>query len=565
MGVIGVSGVNYKKFMINSERYLPSAFNSDLTIIEKFNRLAKHMQTYTDLTDEMLIKWNEVYRWITNEGLNETVKDFLNLWLDNGIIAGIINEEIFKDINNDITNNKETINLIINDLNELKNGVKNELENFEEYLNNEILEMENKIEIEKLTNYKSGNHKSITYETFNNGNVIYHMTRIPKKDEKGTIEIKHYIPPSHMTGEEFSKLKNCSLIINASRWNTTNNEIYGVQIVDGTIYNDKPHTDNYILAFNRNGDMKHYAPETKAQTILNDGFNNAVTGFYPLIENSKKTTYHIGKSYGWDSKNPRQVIGKMKNGDSFVFTVEGRIGSNEGFTYDEMQNVLLSHGVESAFDLDGGGSTQTIVNGNKINVSSDRGNSATNSRRVADFIYIENPMGISDLENDLTIISEKLSSVVEMVNNFNDVYKGFLRFHGDERNTQGIEVYKNGKKESKYFFTPERFSMWDYDEGKTMFSISAKDGFTHNGNNLGTLFSKTPITWNIDEVNKTGVYWCAPSTIGNAYGNISHGMIHFEIGEKDSLQFSIPYSSGSERMKIRRKDSTGKYQGWREI
>ena len=44
----------------------------------------------------------------------------------------------------------------------------------------------------------------------------------------------------------------------------------------------------------------------------------------------------------------------------------GRFNNSEGFNYYEMQNYCLSKGLKNAFNLDGGGSMQTVYNKNYI-------------------------------------------------------------------------------------------------------------------------------------------------------------------------------------------------------
>lgn len=98
------------------ERYLPSAFDDSLSYLDKLNKVIHYLYYYSELTEEMLTKWNEVYKWVYGEGLDTMVGDRLREWLNDGTFATIINEVIFNELNNkldstikDVENNSEQI------------------------------------------------------------------------------------------------------------------------------------------------------------------------------------------------------------------------------------------------------------------------------------------------------------------------------------------------------------------------------------------------------------------------------------------------------------------------
>ena len=85
--------------LIHRERYLPTAFDESLSYVEKLNVMIHYLNEIDELTNEMLEKWNEVYNWVLNQGLDESVRDRLNIMIQNGDFHKIINEEILGDIN----------------------------------------------------------------------------------------------------------------------------------------------------------------------------------------------------------------------------------------------------------------------------------------------------------------------------------------------------------------------------------------------------------------------------------------------------------------------------------
>ena len=84
------------------ERYLPTAFDESMSILEKINKVINYLQEYGELTEDMIGKWNEVYRWIENEGIDESVLMRVEDLIQDGTISELINEKIFDSLANQI-------------------------------------------------------------------------------------------------------------------------------------------------------------------------------------------------------------------------------------------------------------------------------------------------------------------------------------------------------------------------------------------------------------------------------------------------------------------------------
>lgn len=100
------------------ERYLPTAFDDSLTSLEKINKVIMYLHEYSAITEEMLTKWNEVYEWVMNEGLDDVIGDRLKEWIDDGTFYRIINETIFNELNNKVDQTIESFNELKNEINE---------------------------------------------------------------------------------------------------------------------------------------------------------------------------------------------------------------------------------------------------------------------------------------------------------------------------------------------------------------------------------------------------------------------------------------------------------------
>ena len=71
-------------------------------------------------------------------------------------------------------------------------------------------------------------------------------------------------------------------------------------------------------------------------------------------------------------RHPRSAVGLSASGDWVFLVVDGRNGMHaSGATINELTDILRAHGVMYALNLDGGGSTEMIINGKIYNSPSD--------------------------------------------------------------------------------------------------------------------------------------------------------------------------------------------------
>lgn len=81
------------------EHYLPTAFDDSLSMLQKVNKVIKQLEKLGKLTEDIVIKWNEVMEWILNDGINEAVIGRLDEMVADGTLSAIINQEIFGELN----------------------------------------------------------------------------------------------------------------------------------------------------------------------------------------------------------------------------------------------------------------------------------------------------------------------------------------------------------------------------------------------------------------------------------------------------------------------------------
>lgn len=88
------------------ERYLPTAFDESLSLVQKVNKVIIHLNQIGELTNDVTDQWNKVMEWILEDGLTEAVSDGVEIkiqeMIDNGAFDEIVNETIFSELNNRI-------------------------------------------------------------------------------------------------------------------------------------------------------------------------------------------------------------------------------------------------------------------------------------------------------------------------------------------------------------------------------------------------------------------------------------------------------------------------------
>ena len=161
-------------------------------------------------------------------------------------------------------------------------------------------------------------------------------------------------------------------VVNGGIFLVASNEADGITIIDGEILKstgvEQFAVEQYVLGIDAQGNFKAYINKT-ASEILADGSIYALTGFVPLIDGGEA----VGESVlsicpHYNIRHPRQIIGRLANCDYFTFACDGRTDGENGMTLQECIDTIMDDlNVEFAFNLDGGGSTQSVVGKKLVN------------------------------------------------------------------------------------------------------------------------------------------------------------------------------------------------------
>lgn len=171
-----------------------------------------------------------------------------------------------------------------------------------------------------------------------------------------------------------------------------NGDYYGVRqkgyvIKDGVVYRNTPNSNQEDLVIYKDGSMEIInESDVSAEELISKGAKD-VFSFGPGLVDDNKVIVSEGEEVGKAmASNPRTAIGYIDKGH-YVFVVsDGRTSESEGLSLYELATFMKSIGVSKAYNLDGGGSSTLVFNGNIINNPTTNGR--ISERSVSDIVYI---------------------------------------------------------------------------------------------------------------------------------------------------------------------------------
>ena len=172
-----------------------------------------------------------------------------------------------------------------------------------------------------------------------------------------------------------------------------NGDYYGAQesgyvIRNGVIYRETAKSGNEDLVIYGDGSFEIIdEDDITAEELLEKGAQNVLAFGPALVEDGSVSVTEdeeVGKAM---ASNPRSAIGIIDE-NHYVFVVaDGRTSDNEGLSLYELAEFMESLGVQTAYNLDGGGSSTMYFNGQIINKPTTNG-SSIKERSVSDIVYI---------------------------------------------------------------------------------------------------------------------------------------------------------------------------------
>ena len=169
----------------------------------------------------------------------------------------------------------------------------------------------------------------------------------------------------------------------------------GLIVRQGCTYRMRADSDFDVLIIDENGDF-HIVKEIDEATLnaaytamggsVEEGGHivQAFTFGPALVENGERAHEEYKRADGGARKRAQRMVIAQDGPLSYVIVCcEGPDNRNsKGLTLEEMGRFMLELGVQTAYNLDGGGSTTMVFQGRKINARS-----TSKNRSVSDIIY----------------------------------------------------------------------------------------------------------------------------------------------------------------------------------
>ena len=172
-----------------------------------------------------------------------------------------------------------------------------------------------------------------------------------------------------------------------------NGDYYGSQekgyvIRNGVLYRSTAVSGRQDLVIYKDGSFEIITEgEVSAEELLANGAMQVLSFGPGIVENGKvsvSSSYEVAKAM---NSNPRTAIGIIDD-LHYVFVVsDGRTSESEGLSVYQLAQFMQSLGVQTAYNLDGGGSSTMVLLGEVVNQPTTSGNSIK-ERSVSDIVYI---------------------------------------------------------------------------------------------------------------------------------------------------------------------------------
>lgn len=209
--------------------------------------------------------------------------------------------------------------------------------------------------------------------------TYYNVIRILKKKKDGTYQYPFVFAPTGAGAATMSTLQmnmqykypfaiNAGIFdITTTAYNPLGTVIENSREVQAAVSIGRE--DRLVITIDENGDLGYANQTDSTSTLIANGIVSAVLSFIPLVINYKSAEETIQNPYFDNvSDAQRQIFGQFGNGDYCVITCEGRgFDDSTGFTVRQCISLCISLGLKFAFNLDGGGSTQTVINQKQVN------------------------------------------------------------------------------------------------------------------------------------------------------------------------------------------------------
>ena len=249
-------------------------------------------------------------------------------------------------------------------------------------------------------NDTEGSALTVTDSTYQDENISIALNEYRQNDTAiyiadVTVSSADYLKTAfaeNTYGRNLTK-KTSEIAENAGAILAINGDYYGAResgyvIRNGVLYRETVSAGTEDLVVYTDGSFEIInESDVSAEQLLENGAWN-VLSFGPALiidgEISVTTKDEGGKA---KTDNPRTAIGIIDDLHYVLVVSDGRTEESEGLTLFELAEFMQELGVKTAYNLDGGGSSTMVFNGNVINNPTTSGKTIE-ERSVSDIVYI---------------------------------------------------------------------------------------------------------------------------------------------------------------------------------
>lgn len=186
------------------------------------------------------------------------------------------------------------------------------------------------------------------------------------------------------TTSRIAKANNAILAINGDYYGARNS---GYVIRNGVLYRESSSGGEDLVIYGDGSFEIISEKDLSARELLEDGAVQ-VLNFGPALvvdgEISVTAKEEVGKAM---VSNPRTAIGIMEENHYLFVVSDGRTNASEGLSLHELAEFMKELGAQTAYNLDGGGSSTMVFGGSVVN-NPTTGGKRISERSVSDILYI---------------------------------------------------------------------------------------------------------------------------------------------------------------------------------
>lgn len=187
------------------------------------------------------------------------------------------------------------------------------------------------------------------------------------------------------TTSEMAEANGAILAVNGDYYGSRDN---GYVLRNGVVYRAAGKRGRDVLVIGEDGMFSIGQEGAVTVKALQNAGARQVLSFGPvLLKDGAVAVPARGLSGHATKRNPRTAIGMVEELHYVFVTVDGRTSKSAGLTVQSLAKFMATLGVQTAYNLDGGGSAAMVFNGQVVNRPTYDGK-VIEERKVSDIVYI---------------------------------------------------------------------------------------------------------------------------------------------------------------------------------